>query len=532
MNHERKDAMHSSLGRSSRQPFLRIAGWLLLAILLAAPLVAQGDNALFLPAPGSAPAAFDQPPALRQRIVLINWNALDAGAQDIRLNLFPDVTLEAQRERVEEPPAGGFVWVGRLTGEPDGRVSLAVRDGVVSGTVYRAGREWAVIRYAGEGESHVIYEVNPHAAEPRGPDYAVPAIPAAGTHPSSERAACREDGSVIDILVAYTADARDAVGGQAAIEALIAQRVADMNSANYDSAATFQWRLVQTMEVGYPESGNIYDDLQRLQVPDDGVMDEVHAAREATQADLVTLLISEGSNNACGYAYQMNVLDPWFSAYSFGVSALDYPGDYTCNSLTLAHELGHNLGNAHDRAHAVGAMLFPYSYGYQSPNQTFRDIMSYDCPNGCPRINQWANPDVWYMGEPTGVDFEADPVHAADLVRSMEAARQIAANFRANCVEPTVTPTPWPTDTPTPTNTPRPLPTATPTATATATATATPSPTLTPTVTPTGAASTSAPSATPKPTRRPTKTPQPTQTPRATATPPVRFFFAPAIIRK
>jgi len=518
------------MGWGGRQPVLRVAGWLLLAVLLAAPLVAQGDNALFLPAPDGFQAAVDQPPAMRQRAVLINWNALDAGTRDIRLNLFPDVTLEAQLERVEEPPAGGFVWVGRLAGDPGGRVSLAVRDGVVSGAVYRSGREWAVIRYAGEGEAHVIYEVRPDAAEPRGPDYVLPATPMGGIHSSPAGVACREDGSVIDILVAYTAEARDAVGGQAAIEGLISQRVADMNSANYDSAATFQWRLVGTMEVSYPESGNIYDDLQRLQLPDDGVMDEVHTAREATQADLVALLISEGSNNACGYAYQMNVLDPWFGAYSFGVSALDYPGDYICNGLTLAHELGHNLGNGHDRAHASGAMLFPYSYGYQSPNQTFRDIMSYDCPNGCPRINQWANPDVWYVGEPTGVDFETDPVRAADLARSMDAARQIAANFRANCVEPTPTATPWPTSTPTPTDTPR--PSATPTTTPTVAASATPSPTLTRTVTPTATAPTFAPSATPKPTRRPTKTPQPTQTPRATATPPVRFFFAPAIIRK
>jgi hypothetical protein len=82
--------------------------------------------------------------------------------------------------------------------------------------------------------------------------------------------------------------------------------------------------------------------------------------------------------------------------------------------------------------------------------------MSYDCPNGCPRINQWANPDVWYAGEPTGVDFETDPVNAADVARTMNGARQLVANFRANCADPTATPQPTATS---PASTAQPTPT-------------------------------------------------------------------------
>lgn len=529
-NHERMNATNASSGRSRRQVLYLIAGVLLVTGLLAVPLAVRGDNDLFLPATGELSPATSRPPALRSRPVVINWNALEPGVPELRLNLFEDITLDAVRERVERPPAGGYVWVGRLTDDRGGRVSLSVRDGVVAGTVYRSGREWATIRYAGEGQTHVIDEVDPAAPEPGGPDHIAPTLPQPTESQSPAASACQEDGSVIDVMVAYTAQARDASGGQAAIEALIAQRIADMNSANYDSAAVFQWRLVATLDVGYAESGNIYDDLQRLQMPDDGQMDEVHLVRNAVMADLVALLIAQGSNSACGYAYQMNTLGSWFEGYGFGVTALDYPGDYTCGALTLAHELGHNLGNAHDRAHTSGSVLFPFSYGFQSPSQTFRDIMSYDCPNGCPRINRWANPDVWYLGEPTGVEFETDPANAADIVRSMHSARQVAANFRANCVEETATPLPPPTDTPTHT----PLPPATPTNTPTSTPspTVTSSPTLRPSATPTGTVPTSAPTATLRPTRRPTKTPYPTQTPRPTATPPVRFFFAPAIIRK
>ncbi|MCZ2115038.1 MAG: hypothetical protein LC131_14585, partial [Anaerolineae bacterium] len=96
--------------------------------------------------------------------------------------------------------------------------------------------------------------------------------------------------------------------------------------------------------------------------------------------------------------------------------------------------------------------LFPYSYGFQSPTGRFRDIMSYDCPNGCPRINQWANPDVMYLNEPTGIK------QAADLVSSMNQARVLVSNFRADCsAEPVVTPTAVPTATPLPSATPLPV---------------------------------------------------------------------------
>ena len=514
MNYEPSGREESRSRMSHRQVWL-VAALLFLAGFLIGPLVARGDNSLFLPTSARPSLASNRPPALRHRTVAVNWSALRPDARQIQLTLFDGLTLTALRERVDEPPAGGYVWVGRLPGEDGGRVTLAVRNGVLAGSVWRLGREWIAIRYTGQADAYNLYELTPDAPEPGGPDHLVPDAPPAGPTQPHAPAACQEDGSVIDVLVAYTTAARESAGGQAALESLISQRIADINTANSDSAAVFQWRLVHTAEVDYLESGSISDDLTHLQAPNDGFLDEVHDLRDAYKADLVALLIAEGSNNSCGYAYQMNALDGWFQEYGFGVTALDYPGDYTCGPLTLAHEFGHNLGNAHDRANAAGAVLFPYSYGYQSPNETFRDIMSYDCPGGCPRINQWANPDVWYEGEPTGVDFESDPANAADVVRSMDGARLIAANFRANCIDPVPSDTPVPTATPTVTPTPSDTPTPTPTDTPRPTATVTPTPTLTPTPTRTATASPTAvkdtptPTKTIKPTRRPTRTPRP-----------------------
>ncbi|MCW5863125.1 MAG: hypothetical protein KIT52_08470 [Anaerolineae bacterium] len=514
-----------------------LAATLLLILLLAGPLVARGGNDLFLPR--AARAGAPPVPALRSRAVDINWAALSPDAEEIRLNPFEGLTLTATRLRVDRPVGGGYVWVGRLVGEVGSHVTLSVLHGVVAGSVFQQGREWLVIRPGAAG-GHVVYELDPAAREPGGDDVLFPPSGAASAPEDAPAAAvCQDDGTVIDVLVAYTAAASAENGGDDALTALINQRISDMNTANEFSAAPFTWRLVGTLAVDYAESGNISADLGALTAPADGRMDEVHAARDAALADLVALMVSEGNGNMCGLAYQMMTLSSDFADDAFGVVALDYPGDYVCSSLTLAHELGHNLGNAHDRAHHAGSTLFPYSYGYQSPNGTFRDIMSYDCPGGCPRLNFWANPDVWYLGEPTGVDYDTDPANAADLVRSMNEARLTAANFRNTCAPPTATATATPTDTATPSATPTasstPTASLTPTASPTATQTSTASPTGTPTPTPTLTATptvtrTPTPTATPTITATPRPTRRPTRTPRPSPTPETWRAFAPTIL--
>jgi len=520
----------------------RLLGALLAALLLAVfllgrPFAALSDDTLFAPADVPATSMPTVDGARRVRLVRVNWNAIDPEADRLHLNLFDDASLTAEVRQIDRPLNGGYVWVGALAGEADSQVYLSVLDGVLAGSVYRAGQEWATIRTAGSGYGDLYTIAEVHATEPRplGADFIVPQLSAEEIASFTPQAAtCQEDGAVITVMVLYTTAARDAAGGTAAIEALINLRFSEMNAANDASAVWFDWKLVHVAEVDYAESGNISQDLDNLQRTDDDFLNDVHALRDTYMADLVAMLISEGSNNYCGLAFKPYSLETWWNGLAFGVSALDYPGSLICSPLTLAHELGHNLGNAHDRAHNTEQELFPYSYGYQSPNGTFRDIMSYDCPNGCPRINQWANPNVWYLGEPTGVFFESDPAHAADLARSMNESKLLISNYRADCVESTATPTATATDVPIPTDTP--TPSMTPTETATPTETQTPTPSLTPTetgtptVTPTGTLPTPTPTYTPSPTVRPTRTPRPTATPPPGETPDGTLYL-PAIIR-
>lgn len=519
------------LSMGMRRLLVLPAAFLLFVLLFGQPFAALSDNTLFVAAantPVKTAKSIGEP--LRIRSVRVNWEALEPQRAEIRLNLFDNVDLTAKLTRIDHSITGGFVWVGHISGEPDSVVTLSTQDGVLSGSVQRFGYQWTIIQYAGDptADLYTIRELDPHAPEPTGVDHIVPDLSAADMAAlSPQGATCQEDGTEITVMVAYTTQALNAEGGQDAIEALINRRISEMNTANEVSLVNFKWSLVRTAQVDYEESGNIGVDLQNLYGPSDGIMDGVHPARDAVKADLVALLISEGSNNTCGMAYEMRSMGGYFQSYAFGVTALDYAEPFSCSELTLAHELGHNLGNAHDRRNNTSATLFPYSYGFQSPNDKFRTIMAYNCPNGCPRINQWSNPNVWYGDEATGVDYAVNPAAASDVARSMNETRQLASNFRADCVEPTSTDVPLPTDTPTPSVTP--TNTTIPTETDTPTLTATPTKTLMPTVTPAGTQPT--PTKTPRPTAtiRPTRTPPPTPTSEP-PTPMANVSYFPVVI--
>ncbi len=452
---------------------LSVVALFLAIIWLAGPYDVASDSALFSAAPASRSLSSVEiagPPIIRERFVHVNWSALTPDTPQFRLNLFDDTVVTAVRERVDRSVIDGYVWVGHVAERPSQRVTISVRGTTVVGAVAEAEQAIYTIQPLGPASPglHLVRQVDTDAIrEPGGQDYMeTPLVIRPGGDES--RSAMCEDGSVIDLMVVYTPAAREAQGGVDGMEALINQRLSDMNSANEASGVSFTWRLVEAAEVDYAQSDSINTDLLRLQRGDDGFLDEVHAMRDAVKADLVGLLVAEGNQDACGFAYKMNQLEPYNEEFGFGVTALDYPEPYSCNPLTLSHEFGHNMGNAHDRDHAGGSGVFPYSYGYQSPQRSFRTIMSYDCPaGGCPRINQWSNPRVMVDGEPTGIDYADAPERSADVARSMNEAAELVANFRSSCVvdPPTVTPTatlpPAETPiTPTVTMTPTALPTA------------------------------------------------------------------------
>ncbi len=377
----------------------------------------------------------DDPTIIRARFVDINFDLLAAvdAPQDqsevraaVALNLFDDVVFTALLDRLELNRSGSYSWIGHLEGVAHSQAILVVKDRVMAGNIRLPGALYQV-RYAGGGV-HALYQIDQAAFPPEAEPIAVDT-----DAPEAPDVAPTDDGSLIDAMVVYTAEARQAEGGTTAMETLIDLAVTETNTAYSNSQVAQRLNLIHAAEVTYTETGDSGTDLNRLRDTSDGYMDDVHTWRDTYKADVVSLFVD--SMSGCGRAYVMTTLSPSFESSAFCVVKR------TCatGNYSYGHELGHNMGCAHDRANSSVAGVYDYSYGYQDPAEEFRTIMAYDCPAGCPRIQYFSNPDVTYNGKPTGVDYTAP--EAADNARTLNNTAYTVANFRVRNTQVPTAPT-------------------------------------------------------------------------------------------
>jgi hypothetical protein len=333
----------------------------------------------------------------------------------ITLNLFPDIIFEAHIDRIEGNPSGSLSWIGKIPGISESEVILVVNNESMMGNIVLPGYIYQ-IRDTGK-DIHVINEVNPQYFPQE-----LPPIPIY-SDPIFTLDELKDDGSTIDVLVAYTSEARSAAGGTSAMLNLIDLAISETNTGYSNSYVDQRVRLVQTVEVSYSEAGfDWYIALSRLKQTEDGHMDNLHDLRDQYSADMVLLIVEDYSY--CGLAYLMTNVSTSFSSWAFSiVNRLCATGYYT-----FAHELGHNMGSHHNRANAGTQGAYPYSYGFQALDYSFRTIMAYNCPGGCSRVNYWSNPNLTYYGQPMGVVHTA--VDAADNRRSLNNTAYTVSNFR------------------------------------------------------------------------------------------------------
>jgi hypothetical protein len=307
----------------------------------------------------AAPPADDPPPGLfvdagdvqpgdtetmgRSRLVKIDLTQFGGDGTDgseegwlipsstLHLNLFEDADFTATLERVETNPSGGFIWIDRLPGVELSQVFFLVKDGLVVGDIRMPGTAYGV-EWAGEG----LHRIRQETGQPRGEsiDYVD------RSHPSRPLATpigtLMDDGSIIDIMVVYTPQARQEAGGVAAIEAKIDASVALSNVVLQNSNITPRLRLVHKAEISYTESGNITTDLSRLSNSGDGYLDNAHTLRDTYMADVVALITKTSGNYMCGYA--------GLAPGAFSITELRCAAP----QLGFTHEVGYTLGANHD----------------------------------------------------------------------------------------------------------------------------------------------------------------------------------------
>ena len=230
----------------------------------------------------------------------------------------------------------------------------------------------------------------------------------------------------IDVAVVYTPAARGEAGGRAAVEAVIDLMIAETNQAFEASGVRARLALVERSEVQYTEAGD-HRDLWRLVDPSDGYMDEVHAMRDRTGADLVHLVFKRQDGQRFGGRAQR--------PGAFGQTCQN------CGGGTLAHELGHNMGLRHDRhkVHHDQESLSPDpAYGYVNQrtfvagaprSSRWLTIMAYDtqCSDAhtsCTGVHRFSNSRQTMGGDPLGVPFG---VGAAGVTGPADAAAVLNA---------------------------------------------------------------------------------------------------------
>ncbi len=359
---------------------------------------------------------------IRTRYVEIAFDLLEGAlfAQgnkySITLNLFPDVIFEAYVDHVIKNPSGSYSWIGEIYGIPRSEVIFVVKNGLMIGNIVLPGYIYQ-IRYA-ENNIHAINEIDSSFSRPD-----LPPIPIY-SEPTDVKEGIADDGSIIDVLVAYTSAARSGTGGTSAMQNLIDLAITETNVGFSNSNVNQRVRLAHTVEVDYSESGFDWSNtLSRLKQTSDGYMDNIHNLRTQYSADIVVLIVNFGSVN-WGIGYLMQNVSSSFESWAFSVVYREAATGY----YTFAHEMGHNMGSHHDRANVSYEGAYSYSYGYQAPNSSFRTIMAYSCPSWCSRVNYWSNPEIYYNGQPMGVIFSA--YNAADNRRSLNNTAYTVSNFR------------------------------------------------------------------------------------------------------
>ena len=282
---------------------------------------------------------------------------------------------------------------------------------------------------------------------------------------------------IVDLLIGYTSGFATRLGGQSQAITRLNFLVDLGNQAYSNSHIAGRVRLVQTMQVNYSDATSntaALFDLSGVQctnstgagahhLPDRDVnctaktpsaaLQPLLQAREQYRADLVSLvrMYELPENQTCGVAWLLGggqqAIGADSAAFGFSVvsdsSGTQFPtsGGSTCRNETLVHELGHNMGLAHDRATAAGTDdtntdgdlldpeeygAFAYSFG-QSTDSThgnFYTIMSQRQGNQTP-YRVFSNPRIATCG-----GFACGVAGSADNAMTLEQTMPVIAAFR------------------------------------------------------------------------------------------------------
>ena len=331
----------------------------------------------------------------QRRIAKINIaalrKALEGNSGSLTLNLFKNKKFSIQVDSITKNSDSNYVATGHIKGEVDSSVTLVLNDNVLVLTVKSSTDDQTYeAHYDGKSGGHEITEQT--EVEDTEDSCATVEAPQDGEDPIIDE---NQGDSVLEVptirmLVVYTPNARIKVGGASAMQALIQLGVADANTAFSNSGTNLQVQLAGTLETNSNESSSYSNDLNSLRSSTDSKWNEIHAARTKYSADQVTLIGAYTNvSNPVGIGF-------YKASKSYAFTIVKY--SVISTMFTLAHELGHNIGLAHED-------------GYVNSIGKFRTIMAYGTYK---RIRRYSNPNISYNGLKTGTSAQ----YSAKIINS------------------------------------------------------------------------------------------------------------------
>ncbi|MEQ1518202.1 MAG: Calx-beta domain-containing protein, partial [Usitatibacteraceae bacterium] len=387
--------------------------------------------------------------------------AIEAGTpQTLRIGFFNDVALDIELTRVERVGGNATAYIGKVAGKALSSAVIVEESGVVSGNVNVGGKKFQ-IRNLGDA-FHFMREVdadalpadhgtgaNAYMQTLASAKLGERAVAAKVTAPPTAAINTLDDGSMIDVMVAYTPAARISQGGTLPMKSLINLGIAETNAAYANSLVTQRVRLVYAGEVNYAEA-DYATDLARLAGTNDGFMDEVHQLRDLYGADIVSLWGNYPPASGCGLANLMLNESTSFANQAFHVV------DRNCatSNYSFTHELGHNMGLQHDIFDGnAGTTVTPegssvstpinYAHGYVDMPNRFRSVMaiSAQCDAqvpkiDCLRIPYFSNPSVFFDNRPffpgAAASAPTGSLPNSQEFKALNDTRDTTANFKSS----------------------------------------------------------------------------------------------------
>ncbi|MEN0652708.1 MULTISPECIES: M12 family metallo-peptidase [Hyphobacterium] len=393
--------------------------------------------------------------------------------ESIALNFGPGG--DAILDRIETNATGTRIWVGHVEGEPLNRVLLTRTGEHVFGRIQTGEELWLIIPDRNGGHTLFRHGANARFAGFEGDELVPPVnellenrVPSSpNVVPVTDEAVAIGSLGTVDILVYYSGSFHatwgPAAGGR------IQYLMALLDQALVDSDTGLRARLVGTEFISTNDDrGNaatVVDMRSGAGLGEAGPNGQDYstmlARRNALGADLVAMVRNMRTPDMgnCGTAYVIGATSDTIGIGSdiVGVAAIsdwiddadtDLGNGYTyCTDLTFAHEIGHNLGIAHDLVNSdANRGVREFALGYV--NQCgYRTIMAYDSSlratvcliDAAPGSNHelempyFSNPDLDRCGPTIVSSSTSQPCGTAnaDAARAMREEGRNVTDFRS-----------------------------------------------------------------------------------------------------